>query len=422
MDQVLPNGIRLVDHCSCRSHSFCIGVYLPAGSMYEDEKQNGITHLFEHCVFRNIKGNYSENFYDLLSGHGLYFNACTYREFIQFEISGIPSGIDFAAEILAGIFQPLHLGQEDYLTELGRIKAEIREEDERHTVKALLINHVWKGTALANPITGRCGVLNRISRKQLEEYRKTIFFPGNVLVCLTGNIPQKQVQTIAAFLSGITLHDPQPHRLNIAPVPADFGKRVADVHVANGSFCEVALGFDIDNAKCPVGIRDLLHVTLFSGDNALFFRRLSEDKPLIYSYDARMEQYRNISSMQVSFEIDPGEIINALREIRVILKDICRGQFSFEVNLQKQLTQWQIQQDYVCEHNWAIAYDNYLLGGDPVYPDKPLMGRYEGIRKDDMVRCAADIFKKSNMTLAIRGPKHKIPRNQILEELGLFPD
>ena len=420
MDQVLPNGIRLVDQRNCQSHSFCIGVYLPAGSMYEEEKQNGITHLFEHCVFRNVKRKYSENFYDLLSGHGLDFNACTYREFIQFEISGIPSGIDFALEILTGIFLPLHLSRDDYLAELGRIKAEIREDDERHTVKALLKDHVWKGTALANPIAGRCGILNRISRKQLEEYRKTIFFPGNVLVCLTGNIPQKQVQIISATLSGITLHDPQPHRQNIAPVPVDFGKRVPDVYTANGSFCTMALGFDIDNAKCPVGIRDLLHVTLFSGDNALFFRRLSEDNPLIYSYDARMEQYRNISNMQISFEIDPNDILIVLREIRVILEDICYGQFSFEVNLQKQLTQWQIQQDYVCENNWAIAYDNYLLGEEPVYPDKPLMGRYEGISKDDMVRCAADIFKKSNLTLTIRGPKHKISREQILEELHLF--
>ena len=325
-------------------------------------------------------------------------------------------------EILTGIFQPLDLNREDYLTELGRIKAEIRENDERHTVKTLLKDHVWKGTALTNPITGRCGVLNRISRKQLEEYRKIIFFPGNVLVCLTGNIPQKQYQTIAASLSGMTLHDPQPHRQNMAPVPFDFGKRVPDVHIANGSYCTMALGFDIDNAKCPVGIRDLLHVTLFSGDNALFFRRLSEDNPLIYSYDAGMEQYRNISNMQISFEIDPNDILIVLREIRLILEEICHGQFSFEVNLQKQLTQWQIQQDYVCEHNWAIAYDNYLLGEEPVYPGQPLMGRYEGISKDDMVRCAADIFKKSNLTLAIRGPKHKISKEQILEELNFFPD
>ena len=422
MEQILPNGIRLVDRRNNQYHSFCIGVYLPAGSMYESEKQNGITHLFEHCVFRNIKSKYSEDFYDLMTGHGLDFNACTYREFIQFEISGIPSGADFAADILMGIFQPLQLSREDYLAEMGRIRAEIRENDERNTVKALLNYHVWKGTALANAITGRSGGLSRISRKQLEEYRKSIFFPGNVLVCLTGNIPQSQADNIVKLLSGVTLHSQQTLRTNMAPVPADFGRRSPAVHTANGRYCTMALGFDIDNAKCPVGIRDLLHVTLFTGDNALFFRRLSEDMPLLYSYDAVMEQYRNISNMQVSFEIAPDDLVKVLREIRCLLEDLRNGRFSFDLNLQKQLTQWQIQQDYVCDYNWAIAYDNYLLGAEPVSEDSPLLGRYADVTGEEMVRCAREIFRKSNMTLAVRGPKRKIPEAEILGELTLFAD
>lgn len=422
MEQILPNGIRLVDRRNNQYHSFCIGVYLPAGSMYESEKQNGITHLFEHCVFRNIKSKYSEDFYDLMTGHGLDLNACTYREFIQFEISGIPSGADFAGDILIGIFQPLQLSREDYQAELGRIKAEIRENDERNTVKALLNDHVWKGTALANAITGRRGRLSRISRKQLEEYRKSIFFPGNVLVCLTGNIPQSQVENMVKLLSTVSLHSQQVRRMNLAPVPADFGRRCPAVHTANGKYCTMALGFDIDNAKCPVGIRDLLHVTLFTGDNALFFRRLSEDKPLLYSYDAVMEQYRNISNIQVSFEIDPDDIVNVLREIRCLLEDLRNGRFSFDLNLQKQLTQWQIQQDYVCDYNWVIAYDNYLLGAEPVWDDRDLLGRYAKVSREEMVRCAGEIFRKCNLTLAIRGPKRNIPTESILLELEQFAD
>ncbi len=422
MEQILPNGIRLVDRRNDQYHSFCIGVYVPAGSMYESEIQNGITHLFEHCVFRNIKSRYTEDFYDLMTGHGLDFNACTYREFIQFEISGIPSGTGFAADILMGIFRPLQLSRQDFQAEMGRIKAEIREIDERNTVKALLNDHIWKGTTLANAITGRSGRLSRISRKQLEEYRKSIFFPGNVLVCLTGNIPQPEADNIVKMLSSVTLHSQQTLRTNLAPVPADFGRRCLAVHTANGRYCTMALGFDIDNATCPVGIRDLLHVTLFTGDNALFFRRLSEDKPLLYSYDAVMEQYRNISNLQVSFEIAPDDIVNVLREIRCLLEDLRNGRFSFELNLQKQLTQWQIQQDYVCDYNWAIAYDNYLLGEEPVCEDRHLLGRYANVSREEMVRCAGEIFRKCNMTLVIRGPRGKIHRDTILEELKLFAE
>lgn len=421
MEQQLSNGIWLVDCRNSLYHSFCIGVYLRAGSMYEEEKRNGITHLFEHCVFRNIKSRYPD-FYDQLSRNGLDFNARTYREFIQFELSGIPSGAQFALEILAGIFLPLRLSREDYTAEMGRIKAEIRENDEKTSVKKLLNDHIWQGTTLVNPVTGKCGVLNRISRKQLEEYRRRIFFPGNILVCLTGNLPEDCMEAVKQLLLRVPLGDPQPLRSNLAPVPSAFGRRPPEVYTGNSSWCAMALGFDIDNAKCPVGVRDLIYTTLFTGDNALFFRRLSEDSPLIYSYDAIMEQYRNISNVQMSFEIHPRDLLKVLREIRLLLEDLRQGRFDFEVNLKKQLTQWQIQQDYVCDFNWALAYDNYILGETPVLTEHPLLGRYEDISQEDMVRCAGEIFRRSNLTVAIRGPKGKINKEQIQLELSKFAD
>ena len=134
------------------------------------------------------------------------------------------------------------------------------------------------------------------------------------------------------------------------------------------------------------------------------------------------KDYRNISNVQVSFEINPKDIVHGLREIRLLLENLRQGQFSFEVNLQKQLTQWQLQLDYVCDFNWAVAYDNYLLGEAPVWADRPLLGRYENVSREELVRCTREIFRKPNMTLAIRGPKNKICTGEILRELELFPD
>jgi len=92
------------------------------------------------------------------------------------------------------------------------------------------------------------------------------------------------------------------------------------------------------------------------------------------------------------------------------------------VNLQKQLTQWIIQQDYVCDFNWAVAYDNYILGEAPVCPDSKLLGRYDNVTYENVIRCAKEIFRKSNMTFTISGPKSKISKEKIRQELDLFED
>ena len=86
------NGVNIYSLPNQNLRSFCMALYIRAGSFYETEKNNGIGHLFEHAVFRNIKRKYP-NFYEDSALHGVDLQGTTYKEFIQFEITG-PSWID----------------------------------------------------------------------------------------------------------------------------------------------------------------------------------------------------------------------------------------------------------------------------------------------------------------------------------------
>ena len=67
------NGISIYSLTNPNLRSFCLSLYVRAGSIFEDLSNNGISHLFEHVVFRNIKNKY-ENFYELLA-----CTACAFR-------------------------------------------------------------------------------------------------------------------------------------------------------------------------------------------------------------------------------------------------------------------------------------------------------------------------------------------------------
>ena len=56
------------------------------------------------------------------------------------------------------------------------------------------------------------------------------------------------------------------------------------------------MGFDVDCSKYPGGVYDLLYALLFNGDKALVYNYLSEDNPIIYSYDSTFEQYDNVGT------------------------------------------------------------------------------------------------------------------------------
>lgn len=407
------NGIRVYADLNEHLHGFCIGLYILAGSIYETEQDHGITHLFEHCVFRNLKKRYDRDFYELLTRHGLSFNATTYKEFLCFEISGLPAGLPFAAELMERMFLPFDLSLEEYQTEKQRIKAEIREESEKTTLSYLLNQKSWEGTTLAKTIAGTCGGVERISRKRLAAFREELLTAENMMVYLTGKVPRESMEQVISAVEQMSVR-PGLIRDNTAPVPVLFGRRPRVIHMKNDSYHYLSMAFDMENARFPAGIRDLLYSVLFEGEDALFYQQLSEQTALVYGVDSTLEQYRNISRLSFRFEIARRDIQTALRELGRLFGMLRRGAFSFENCLQKQLTRWELMRDDPCSLNWSMAYENHILGAEPVDPDRERFGRYVGITKADLMAAAGEIFRPENLTFAVKGDVRQLREEELL--------
>ena len=129
-------------------HQFCICVAVRAGCMYESREENGYAHLYEHMVFRNLKRHFGDGFYTLLAKHGIDINATTYPDSILFYVSGIKEGFAFACEILTHLFDDIAIAARDFRAEKQRIKAEIREEEERKTLFYRCKQAIWNNTPL----------------------------------------------------------------------------------------------------------------------------------------------------------------------------------------------------------------------------------------------------------------------------------
>ena len=83
-EHITPQGVSIFHDKNENIHSFCLCLYVRAGSLFETKENNGISHFFEHIVFKNIHYQMGENLYQTLDRCGLDFNASTYEEFIQF--------------------------------------------------------------------------------------------------------------------------------------------------------------------------------------------------------------------------------------------------------------------------------------------------------------------------------------------------
>ena len=401
------NGIRFYTMPNRAMRQFCLYLYVLAGSMYEDAKVNGITHMFEHAVFRNIKQKYDGHLYELLAANGLYFNAATYSEFLVFKVEGLPIGIELAADIIASVFDDLSIEKVAFQTEKERIISEIIEEDAKNTLTHFGNCRIWKGTSLTKPITGTCSTVEKITQKRLNEYKKSILTKENIFLYATGNVSEQDMELIEKRIGDIPISRGKANG-NMAPIPLGFGNREPHISVMDCDYYRVQLSFDVDNSICDVAVRDILYDILFACDDAELNMALSENTGIIYSYDSNLEQYNNISELKLEYYVERVDLRRSICEIVSVLQKIKKGDFCFENNIQKQITAFESEWDSPQDLNWSMAYNNHILSGVPIDYDKPLLGRYADLTKERVMEAAREIFRTRNLTLSVKGNRYYV--------------
>lgn len=244
------NGVEVIASTNLHLHSFCATVRIRAGSAYEKISDNGITHLMEHCVVRSLRGQFQEDYDVLLSGNGLYLDARTGDVRTEFQICGIPAGIPLAAESIRKMFLPIRLSARAYRVEKDRVLAEMvyRQDGGCH---ADIDRVVWKGSTVGRSPLGTPARVKRFSRNRLNRHLQTLMVPGNVQLCLTGNISDEDLALLLEAAEHIPMYEGQPMPKDL-PRPRDFGNREIDLHYqVDVNYVRWVL--DVDPEKCPRG-------------------------------------------------------------------------------------------------------------------------------------------------------------------------
>lgn len=412
------NGISIYSLTNPNLRSFCLSLYVRAGSIFEDISNNGISHLFEHVVFRNLKNRY-ENFYELLAMRGLCFQGSTYKEFVSFTIDGPQHEFDFAIEILCGLFDEIEPTSHDFNNEKGRIKAEIREEDLRSSLDFYFDSIVWKNSEVEKIVLGYCKTIDRVSVKKINEFRQKVLSAGNCFIYATGNISDENLNALNKKISKLDICQTNPGFTNTVTVNDEFFHREKKIWIKNNYWHYIQIGFDVDCSKYSGGVYDLLYALLFNGDKALVYNYLSEDNPIIYSYDSTFEQYDNVGNINFSFEVDRNKIEDVFKAVVELLNAAKDGRFNFEANLNSEMFNSELDLDKPSNLNWNMAYYNHILKTGPIDYSDEFYGRFR-VTKKQVTDAAKDIFRRCNMTVAMKGNKKRINTDaieKILESL-----
>ena len=416
------NGIEIFGYKNPSLHGFFISLFLRAGSMYESERDNGITHFFEHVSIRNVNKLMNGGLYSALDRNGVEFNASTYSEMVQFYVSGASEKFGFASEVLAKLFSPIALDSSEIDLERRRIKAEIRESDDKNSLLSYSNRIVHGGTSLERPITGTLGGVSAINAKRLEEYRRRIFTAKNVFLYVTGNYSDDDMKGLCNLFSKVNAAPDGELHNNVAPVSVSHFSRSNTVNIKSSDYTMVRFTFDIDMSKVSVPETDLIYDMLLSGYDSPFFIEMSEHRGLFYDLSGAVERYKNIGELYFSYEVKRQDLEKAL-SLTVFLLNRFKSTVYDNASLMKcgYVDNAYMLYDDSRELNFTFAYDNHVMGlGYASLDDRKRA--YDSVTGEDIKRAANEIFKRSNLTFTMKGDKKKIDTANIEKILAELDD
>lgn len=413
---VTKNGIKIYSYKNESAHSFFVSMFLRAGSMFEREEDGGITHFLEHISIRNVNALMENGLYALLDRYGLEFNASTFAEMVQFYTSGSPKNFAVSAKILASVLSPIIVAPSEIAIERDRIKAEIREGDEKNSLAAFSGSVVFEDTALARSILGTNKTVRTLTKARLERYRREVMTTGNIFFYVTGSFTDEDILALAREIEKYDIAEGESRR-NIAPVPSSFSKRSPEVHIKNGDFTMLRLTFDVDMSLVTAPALDLIYDMLISGYNSRLFFELSEKRGIFYDINGQLDKYKNIGVFAFSFEIKEEMLYEALELTLGILSDV-KNKIPDEGECMKAgyVDNAPMLLDDSRELNFTFGYGNHIMEQNYKNLDDHI-NAYKKVTPEEIAHTMKTIFAPENLTVTVKGKKRKIDKARLDEIL-----
>ena len=172
-----------------------VGVWIDAGSRYENDRNNGTAHFLEHMAFKGTKNRTQQQLEIEIENMGAHLNAYTSREQTVYYAKVFKSDVPKAVEILADILQNSLLDEGAITRERDVILRESVEVNKQYEEVILdeLHSTAFMGTGLGRTILGPDENIKNLTKGDLQDYIKTHYTSDRFVIAAAGAVDHTQL-------------------------------------------------------------------------------------------------------------------------------------------------------------------------------------------------------------------------------------
>lgn len=189
LDQIttLPNGIRVATE-SLPGPFAGVGVYVDAGSRYEDASLRGVSHIMDRLAFKSTKSHTGDEMLEVLESLGGNIQCASSRESLMYQSASFNSAVPTTLGLLAETIRDPLITEEEVLQQLATAEYEIGEIWAKPELILPELVHMtaYRDNTLGNPLLCPSERLGEINKAVVERYREVFFNPDRMVVAFAG--------------------------------------------------------------------------------------------------------------------------------------------------------------------------------------------------------------------------------------------
>lgn len=408
----LSNGIRVIFEKLPAKNIISIGVFVKAGSNYENEDNKGISHFIEHMTFKGTKSKSAKNIAIISDQIGGMLNAYTGKDMTCFYIKTTSDNLSVALELISDML--LQSKFDDLMIENEKkvVMEEIAmyEDSPEDYVHDRLEAEMWKGNPLSFPILGSLETVSSYSYDTIVSYMKEFYVSCNTVISVSGSFDK---EVILDMLENYFSDYPQGecHKANngglavFRPVNIFKAKKIEQAYL---SMAFKGALHDSDE-RYPFAV---LSGALGQSMSSRLFQIVREEKALVYNIGSSNEFYQAGGILNIYAGCNPSRFDEMMECIKDIIYDICSNNLDSEeiTRARDQIKTGMLLGMETTDSRMMSNGRNLLLRGRPITREEAIK-KTEKVTAEDILDIVNKYISWDNKAVSVLRPNK--PRKKI---------
>lgn len=405
----LSSGLRVLTVPMSNLESVTVTVWVKTGSRNEEAKVSGISHFLEHMVFKgSIKRPTAKEISSAVDAIGGEFNAATSKDWTNFYIKTGVNNLETAFDVLSDmVLHPL-LKEDEIEREKGTIIQEIAMYEDTPMVKIgeVFENLTFAGNSLSRDTAGTAETVKNTVRDDFLRYRKTHYYPENMLISVAGGVSEKKALELVKKYFGTIKKS-----LNLEFQYQSFQSKQKLPQVKLKSKKEeqahFILGFLADGRKYQGRYaQGLLAAILGGGMSSRLWIEVRERRGLAYAVKTSIERYLDTGYLGTYAGVDPKKVDEAISVILDQTYGITSGKYPItkkELKDFKEFIKGHLALALEETKDVSAFFSGQALFMDEILTPEEIFKKIDGVIIDEVIFEAKRLFIPSRLNLAVIG-------------------